>query len=218
MRRLSLLCVVLCLTACPKTEKAAASSREAAFWTWFAKEEVRLAKEARAQDPRGAMMEISGHLEAIDPGAVAEIAIQPDEMHPHTLVITANGDTKAFAEVKKIAAAAPPLEKWKVVAFRQRRDPGQSLQLEGFEAKQADFFFREAGRARGKLDVEVLVKGMNDGNEKAVQQAAFLMLDHLLGEYDVETKLAGISVKPLPEKPGDDVKSLSQLAGVVDAL
>jgi hypothetical protein len=218
MRGLSLLCAVLCLCGCPKTEKAAASSREAAFWTWFAKEEVRLANEARAKDPRGAMMEISGHLEAIDPGAVGELAIQPDEMHPHTLVVSANGDTKAFPVVKKIVAAAPPLTKWKVVAFRQRREVGQSLQLDGFEAKQADFFFREAGRAGGKVNVEVLVKGMNDGNQKIVQQAAFLMLDHLVGEYDVETKLAGISVKPLPEPQGDDVKPLSQLAGVVDAL
>jgi hypothetical protein len=217
MRGLSSMCVVVLLLGCPKAEKAAPTA-EATFWTWFAREEVRLAIETRAKDPTGAMMEISGHLEAINSRAVVELAIEPDEMHPHTLVITADGDTSLFPMVKKIVAAAPPLKKWKVVAFRQRRDPGQSLQLDGFEAKPADFFFRETGRAHGKVDVEVLVKGMNEGNEKVAQQAAFLMLDHLLGEHDVEMKVAAISVVPLPEKPGADVKPLGSLVGVVDGL
>ena len=215
MRGLSLLCVLL-LLGCPKAETPV--TKEATFWTWFAREEVRLAQAARAEDPTGAMLEISGHLEAVNPSTVAELAIEPDEMHPHTLVVTSDGDKKVFPLVKQIVAAAPPLKKWKVVAFRQRRSPGQTLELEGFEAKQADFFFRETGRAGGKVDIEVLVKGMNDGNDKAAQHAAFLMLDHLLGEYDVEMKVAAISLLPLPEKPGADVKPLATLAAVVDAL
>lgn len=218
MRGLSLLCVVL-LLGCPKEKAAEAAAPEASFWTWFAREEVRLAQEARAKDPTGAMMEISGHLEAVSPKALAELAIEPDTMHPHTLVITADGDTAQFPQVKKIVAAAPKtLTKWKVVAFRQRRELGQSIELEGFTAKQEDFFFKETGRARGKVDIEVLVRGMNSANEKPVQQSAFLMLDHLLGEYDVETKVAAISVVPLPEKPAPEVKPLKDLAGVVDGL
>ncbi len=214
MRGFALLCVVL-LVGCPKPEKPSA---EATFWTWFAKEEGRLAREARSQDPRGAMMEISGHLSAVSPAVIAELAVENDEMHPHSLVITANGDTTQFETVKKIAAAAPALKGWKVVAFRQRRDPGESIQLEGFEAKQASFFFRELGRANKKIDIEILVSGVDDGNDKRVQQAAFLMLDHMLGEYDVETKIGSIAILPLVGKPGADVKPLSQLAGVVDAM
>lgn len=209
---------LLLLAGCPKADKPAAPSPEAVFWTWFSKEEGRLAEEARAKDPTGAMMTISGHLEAASPGVLAEIAVGQAPMHPHTLVITADGDRKLFPVVKKVVAAAPALTKWKVVAFRQRSDWGSSIEIDGFTGKAEDFYFRELRRTNGKVDVEVLVKGMTDTNEKAAQRVAYLMLDHLLGEYDVETKVAGIAVLSLPENPGDDVKPLAKLVGVIDAL
>ncbi len=217
MRAFRLLLGVLCLAGCPRGDKPA--SPEAAFWSWFEQHEERLAKEARGEDPRGAMMEISGHLSAVNPEVLAELAIEEDATHPHKLVLTANGDTKQFASVKAIAGAAPTgLKRWKVVAFRQRRDPGESIQLGSYEAKADDFFFRETGRANGKVDVEVLVRGMSPTNEKDVQQAAFLMLDHYVGEYDVETKIAAISIVGLQDRPGAAVKPLSQLPELIDKL
>lgn len=214
MRALALLLSVVSVFGCKKPE-----TPEGAFWSWFAANEGRLAKEARSSDPRGAMMEISGHLSAVNPAVLAELGIEPDAMHPHSLVLTVNGDTRQFASVKAIAAAATKdLKQWKVVAFRQRRDPGQSIQLGSYEAKADDFFFRETGRANGKVDVEVVVQGLTPANEKDVQQAAFLLLDHYVGELDVETKIAAIAIVGIQERPGANVKPLSQLPGVIDAL
>ena len=186
------------------------------FWNWFGSEEKRLAKGVRAKNSHQMLLEIVGHLGALKPGALAEV--DPGKEKPHLLVITADGNRKLVDFVKSLVVAAPPLKHWKVVAFRQRRDFQGTIKFGELTARHTDFLFREMGSAAGKLAIEVQVRGMTSENWEVLIPATFLMLDHLIGEHDVMTKLSVIHICPLTEAHGDQLQPLQKLVPLVDAL
>lgn len=206
------------LLALPCLAGAPAPTAEADFWAWFAKNEARLADAAKA-DPVGPMNEISDQLaKKVNPALIAELAIDPRPGQKNQVVITADGDRKLFGAVKTVAAAAPKLERWTVVAFRQRRPPEETLELSGHSYKVGDFSFREVGRSEGKLDVEIFARGAAKRGDERYLQAAFILLDGIVGEYDMETKVGGITLTPVAGKPPKGARPLPELAALVDSL
>lgn len=213
-RRTACLAVLLAVPA----QAQGAKKPEAAFWEWFAKNEVRLA-EAAKKDPVAPMNEISDTLEqTVQQGLIAELAVDSTPGAKSTVVISADGDKKLFPRVKAVVAAAPALTRWKVVAFRQRRSPDETLELGGKAYSVADFSFREVARGGGRVDVEISVRGMKAKNDRDFMQVTFILLDGIVGEYDMETKVGALELVPRPEKPAKGLRPLTELAAVVDSL
>lgn len=219
MKTLALLGLVL-LSGCPAEKKPEPPppTPEQQFWTSFAFDEASLAELARGKNAAAAMLQISRSAEKVHKGLIAEISVEPDATKPHTLVFTANGDRTLFPLVKSLVAAAPPMKHWKVVAFRQRNPALNEFKLGDFAVIPSDYSFKETGREKGLLDIEIRVKGMTDANQRLVDQAAFLILDHTLGEYDVETKLGAIDIKPAPVAADPAFQPLTDIAKVTDAM
>lgn len=191
---------------------AAAPAAKPGFWEWMVKNEARLA-DAAAKDPVPVMNEITDQLQKREEDLIVELALGAT---PFGLVISADGNTAQFEAVKRVAAAAPKLKRWKVIAFRPRRPFDGQLEIEdGVKLSMKDFTFKELGRAAGKIDLEIAVKGRNGANAKEIDNAAYLVLDTVLGEYDVETKIGVIDFIDAPRKAH---RPLSELAGVVDRL
>lgn len=214
LRRTACLAVLLAVPALAQGAK----KPEAAFWDWFAKDEVKLA-EAAQKDPVAPMNEISDTLERlVQKGLIAELAVDATPGAKSTVVISADGDKQLFARVKAVVAAAPALKRWKVVAFRQRRSPDETLELGGKAYTVADFSFREVARGGGRVDVEIYVRGMKAKNDRDFMQVTFILLDGIVGEYDMESKVGAIALLPLSEKPAKGLRPLKELAAVVDSL
>ena len=205
----------LLLTVVVSLGRSDAETPAKAFWTWLVKNEVRLAG-ALKSDPAATMDEINGHLQA-EKGVIAEAAIAKEAGEKHMLVISADGLVQYFDAVKALVAAAPALQRWQVVAFRPRRDEGQ-LEITGKTFDVSDFSFRERGRKKGKVDLQIFARKMRAAEEPRFKQAAYLFLDGIVGEYDAETKIGGIEFLPAPAKPSADVRPLTELARVVDSL
>ncbi len=213
------LLALLCLTGCPSEKKQPdlPPPPDAQFWTWFGFEEAHLAERARGPKRGSVMLEITRQVAAVSPGIIAELGIA-EAGKPHTLVLSVNGDTTLFPLVTKLVAQAPPLKHWKVVAFRQRQPIAATLQFGDFTVNADDYQFKELARANGKVDIEVRVKGLTPENEQKVDRAVFLLIDHAIGEYDTETKLHAIDIKPMAVAIDPTLKPLSALAAVVDSL
>lgn len=191
---------------------AAAPAAKPGFWEWMAKNEARLA-DATAKDPVQVMNELTAQLQKHEEDLIVELALGDT---PPGLVISADGNSSQFEAVRRVAAAAPKLKRWKVIAFRPRRPLDGQLELEdGVKLSLKDFTFKELGRAAGKVDVEIAVKGRNGANAKEIDNAAYLVLDTVLGEYDAETKIGVIDFIDAPKKSH---RPLSELAAVVDEL
>ena len=108
--------------------------------------------------------------------------------------------------------------RFSVVAFRPRRSGDTSLNINGKNFATADFFYRELGRSEGKLDVEVLVKGLTPQTTQGASQAISLMLDGALGEFDAQVRLGEVRIAALPAELPANAKPLSDIAKAVDSL
>lgn len=206
--------------ACKKAPEvpAAPADLDAEFWNWFAHEEVRLADGTKDSEAR--MLEITEHLHRAAPKLTGELSLNRAPNALQTLVVTANGMRAEFPAVTRVVEKAPPLTRWKVIAFRPRFPLFEAITIDGQKVKLEDFWFRETERTKEKVSIEVLVRGQTPENAKLFNTAAYIFFDHLLGEHDGELKLGDVSIFPLPGDPSQlkDVKPLGVLPGVVDNL
>jgi hypothetical protein len=184
------------------------ANRAATFWKWFSAHAAELHGNP---DLRAVMESISAELEKAYPGVFVEIGKTGDEL---MLVISADGIKALFPQVQEIYAARPTVPGWKIVAFRQR-DAGFAIEMNGtkIEPKTVKFV---GTPSEGKLDIEVFLPGFKKDDEE-MKKIGFIVLDHMIGEYDMETKIGAIDFGPLAAAPAT-AKSLSDLPAMVDAI
>ena len=188
---------------------AAASEADRAFWDWF----VAHAAALRAEPALPTVMEtVSARIEAIHPGVFAEIG----DGATRTLVISADGQRELFPAVQALYAARPAaVPGWTIVAFRQR-DPSPDLVIEMGDVTLDPATMRFVAREHdGMLDVAVFVPGFT--SREAMAQPLYIVLDHTVGEYDMETKIAGIDVAPIEQAPAG-ARPLRELPALLDRL
>jgi hypothetical protein len=190
---------------------ALAGSPEAQFWSWFAQNAPRVATIKTGHEPIAG--ELAAQLNRVDGDLTWEVGVTQE---PKELVISASGIQSAFPVVKRLVAAAPPISGWKIVAFRPRRKANLVIDFGDYRLDPAKAWFKASPR-RGKLDIQVFVPDYRDS--EAVKQAAFLLLDGLLGEYDVETRIAAIEIQGVPANPMTaGLRPVAELPTAVDAL
>lgn len=184
------------------------ANRAAPFWKWFTDHATELHGNT---DLRVVMESISAECEKAYPGVFAEIGKQGDEL---MLVISADGIKKLFPQVQEIYAARPTVPGWKIVAFRQR-DAGFAIEMgdKKLEPKTVKFV---GTPGEGKLDIEVYLPGFKSGDEE-LKKIGFIILDHMIGEYDMETKIGGIDFAALDAAPAT-AKPLTELPAMVDTI
>ena len=154
------------------------------------------------------MNEINEHLEPSHQGIFVEIGKEGEDRE---LVISADGKKELFPLVQKVYAARPTVAGWKIVAFRQR-DAGFAIEMNGLSLEPNKVRF--AGEREGdKLSIELFVPGYDDSD--GMKQALFVLLDHTVGEYDMETKIGGIDFAPLAKAPAS-AQPLAALPALID--
>lgn len=199
----------IALLAQPSPSKA-----DATFWEWFEGNARRL---AAVQQPSEKLLdEVQRELQKAEPGLAFEIGFEgPKE--PRVLVISADGARERFAAVQRLVATAPKMPGWRVVAFRQRK-PSLDVEYRGVRLAPRNVWF-SSERVGGVVSVVVFVREAGSHPSPAVRGAVLLLLDTTLGEYDVETRVEGIDIRPLPNDPrAEGLRPLSELAGIVDGV
>lgn len=168
-------------------------SREQRFWDWFAQNSSRVRNLEADQD--AVLDDLAEALAQANRNFVFEIG--PDES-PRTLVISADGIAKHFSAVEKFVALAPEIPDWLVVAFRQPGDANAEISFAGHTLTSADIWYtcRQGG---GKTDITLFVRGIDEDNFEQMAGAVFLLLDNLLGEYVVGTRVGDIEWDTLPD-------------------
>lgn len=186
----------------------AAGDRIAEFWKWFADHAAALRTEP---DLTQTMLRIGAELEKVNDGLIAEIAKGADTL---TLVLSADGHEELFPIVQQVYARRPHVEGWAIVAFRPRGDLSSRIELgdRSIDPSQVKFV---ATRAGAKLDIDVYIPGYTTNEDMG--SLAFVFLDHVVGEYDMETKIGGIEFASITQAP-PDAKPIAALPAAVDAL
>ena len=131
------------------------------------------------------------------------------------LVISAHGNTAQFENAQALVRQAPRFEHYSVQAFRSRAlGSNFGMRMDGFELACSDIRvgYYDAGGIIGlKLSFEKPIA--RDLAEHA-QHMAFIMLDHVLGEWDFSVRVGPVDFA----EAAADATPLSQFPAVFDAF
>lgn len=191
------------------------TSKQQQFWNWFQANEPAL-YQAHEEDT-ALFAQLMEALKEVHPDLTFEFGAS-DQESTRIFCISADGIKSAFPEVIELVKVAPELDGWKIKAFRQRIYRGEiSIGLGDIELSYQDIFFKVTPQAfDGKLNIQLFVRHLEPTN--TYTNAIFILLDALLGEYDVATQLHAISWSELTSKAleEEDLLPFAQLREVVD--
>ena len=169
------------------------------FWDWFVRHEPKLFSFcADREDERESVFdELAAQLQKVHPDLAFEFG--PNEAR-REFVISAGGIKGAFSSVSSLVGAAPILDRWRITAFRPRRNPVNVMEFRGkhVDPKDVQFTLLSNGKMPG---VRLFIPGYQ-GTDSDLKTIGYLLLDESLGEYDVESRLGLIEMLS-PNTPTD---------------
>jgi len=133
-------------------------------------------------------------------------------------VISANGIKSAFSDVIELVKYSPDLDRWQIIPFRQRKDVSDlEIQLDDMILTPNDISFSYQ-KEKGRINLALYVEDMDDEDEK-MYHMVFLLLDNIIGEYDVEMKIGSIDIYSDEDLVEDDqIFPLTKLPHIIDSL
>jgi hypothetical protein len=189
---------------------------QAQFWNWFIHRETELFSfdATREAERETFICEIASELHKVDPDLTFEIG--PNGAPRREFIISAGGIKRAFPAVVSLASAAPPLERWRVTAFRPRRNSISAVEIRGkrVDPRDVQYSLLDNGKMAG---LYMFIPGFRE-DDVDLKQIGYLLLDETLGEYDVESRLGLIKMLP-PQTPTDGERHpLADLPALFDKL
>lgn len=189
-------------------------NKEDKFWNWFIKNEEYIYKNVDNIDLRDAIFDdITEYFQEIDENLTFEFS----PIHENCIrefSISADGIKESFSAVNKMISKSPKLKNWQFNAFRQRI-PGDSiaLNLGDYEIGYDDIYFRYSTE-NDELGIELNIRNFDDSGE--IKNAVYILLDGLIGEYDVTVNINWIEWKKLEEENIQNLQPLIDLRKVID--
>jgi hypothetical protein len=130
-------------------------------------------------------------------------------------VISADGIRSAFPIVEELYATAPRLPRWTFIKFRPRRPPFD-IDYKNVSVK-ASAVVAHVKLVGERADIDLFIPGYTNDPKRTYTAIAYLLLDQALGEYDVETRVGQIVVKPI-QQAAADAPPLAKLPVLFDRL
>ena len=177
------------------------------FWKWFSKNNEKFLHLNEMQDlieKEKLHSDLLSKLNEFCTGLYFEIGGHPEGNA--TFIITAEGDTKLFNEVKRLVRKAPKLEHWDFVAFKQPMGSDFKINYEGLELDPNTIFFLPLKNIDQPDSIGLRIGFPNfiPEKEKLYIAAIFIVLDTLLGEVSNAENVDYVEVDALPEQPLDN--------------
>jgi hypothetical protein len=185
---------------------------EQTFWAWFQQHDAVLFD--FESQPDRVFAAVATALAAVAADLTFEFGPLVDGRRD--FVISAGGIRSAFAAVTTLAAAAPVLPRWNVIAFRQRRVPILGVKIGELAVRPKEVEFSLLSNEL-KLGIQLFFDKYRDDERTIWGQIGYLFLDQALGEYDVETKVGLIEFFPSSAHPEAVRYPLHELPMIFDA-
>lgn len=163
-------------------------SREvcASFWAEVTANQRELAE----MDSMALMERLNAMLEPLVPEVAVEVS--GEQGGPRELVLTAHGSLERFAAVQALAAQAPALGDFSVTPFRRRTSGDFGMRMDGFELATGEVLVQHGPEA-GQVALQLgFAKDIPADRWDHARNMAFIMLDHMLGEYDFAVKVGPV--------------------------
>jgi len=184
-----------------------------AFWKWFVENEERYYM--MPQYDQEMFSEFSEQIQKVHPGLVFDFGPRNTD-GKRELTISADGIRDVFESVSSLVHTAPLLDRWIFNAFRKPLDNDDvQIQFGDITIGYGDIYFRYQDDG-GKLALELNIRGFQETSE--FQNAIFILMDALIGEYDMETKIGYIEMISLDEGMVDELLPIISARALIDEL
>ena len=188
-------------------------TKEQKFWIWFANNSEKLFHFEK--DQKLIFGELARELKKVHPDLVFEFG--PITNNKRDFVLSADGIKSAFSAVDKLHSNHPKLNDWNIIKFRPRRKSINTMEFKGKKITPDDLKFAIFEEDEpNKIGLIIFIKGFNDDEEEIYTHIAYLFLDQIIGEYDVETHIASIIIQGFDSKYFSNSKSITDLAESFD--
>jgi len=189
-------------------------NKEDKFWNWFIKNEEYIYKNVDNLELRDAIFDnITEHFQEIDENLTFEFS-PIHENGIREFSISADGIEESFSVVNKMISKSPKLKNWQFYSFRQRI-PGDELSINygDYKIGYHDIYFTYS-TDNDELGIELFARNFDDSGE--MKNAIYILLDGLIGEYDVTVNINWIEWKKLEEENIQNLQPLINLRKVID--
>src|SRR5712692_786646 len=166
------------------------ASPETGFWDWFKKHEPELFD--FENHPGYIFAALAEQLAKVDPNLTFELGQIKEGKRD--FIISAEGVKNAFPAVSALAGAAPELPRWRIVRFQPRRSSLSIVTLAGVTLAPNDVAFTYRVE-NGKLSLTLYIDGYDKSKHATYAGIGYLLLDEILGEYDLGTEISLIEFK-----------------------
>ncbi|MBZ5201440.1 hypothetical protein HU147_09465 [Planomicrobium chinense] len=166
-----------------------------AFWKWFKENERDYFGLNRGnQEELFAVLERK--LQKVNKHLVFEFSVEP-QGGKREFTISADGMLDAFDAVFDLHEAAPELEFFDVVAFRQPSEEEFSVEFGSRKLTWNDVYYTAFHDVEHEeVSMTLYVKGLTKDNEDELAPALFILLDSVIGEYNMGVHVGNIEFRP----------------------
>lgn len=160
------------------------------FWDWFVKNKTKLEEFIKSDNRDYSIYnQLTNKLQGFNKLLFPEITI--DENDNFVLIITPDGIKEGMIPTKEIVDSAPLVDNWVIKKYRQATDK-MDLNFNELEFKYEDIkIWRKFNIEEVNVDIAVLIRNFNENDTRYIT-LAFLYLDHILGEYNVLSRVGQI--------------------------
>ncbi|MGK7379629.1 hypothetical protein ACSFXN_17575 [Planococcus sp. 1R117A] len=171
-----------------------------AFWRWFEKNEetyFELAEENREE----LFDELQQKLQKVNKHLVFEFSAEP-ENGKREFIISADGMVEAFDAVFDLQEAAPELERFEIIAFRQPSLEEFSVHYGNKELTWEDVYYTALQDIeQEEVNMMLYIKGLTEENEEEIIPLVFILLDSVIGEYNTGVHVGRVEFHPFEAHP-----------------
>lgn len=180
------------------------------FWNWF-ESHANSFYQIEEKNAHQLLEMLLTRLHDIHPDLTFELG-GVSKNNKRELIISAGGVKSAFPYVIKLMELSPQLDDWDFKAFRQRKPDFCEVNFGDFNLNAHDVYF-DYELEEKLIEIKLFIKGYNE--EPVFAHAIFIILDHLLGEFDLETKVGTITMYSVESKTSTSLPLLD-LSMIVD--
>jgi hypothetical protein len=159
------------------------TTKEQQFWKWFVDNSNRIFN--FESDREAIFDELASHMHKVNQDLTFEFSSIDDGKRE--FIVSADGVREAFSAVRSLVDVAPVLEQWIIIPFRPPKDIGV-VRIGNYSLGPDDVWFSHEPDGE-RVGLTLYIRDLTDENERVATQAAFILLDGALGEYDVEEKV-----------------------------
>lgn len=185
------------------------------FWGWFEKNSSKYFFLNQVDDEEEKEKLLDQFLEMLhnySPNLFFEIGGHPNEKQD--LIITADGNLDYFSKVEELVGQAPKLKDWNFVAFKPPVEGNFVIEYKGVKIDPSKTWFLplENENEPNMLGLRICTSDYEHSKENEFINAAYIVLDSILGEKLASLNIQHVEVGDLPKNPKEEgLMSLTEL-------